>query len=257
MTIVSCAPQTEKIAGTLAAAQQDMEFHSRLAVGRHHLENLLAGFSAMAAAGDPEGAGGPPQGRPPCRGRTRRRAPTHVTGEVLSRLAPEGRHVILTTSNLTLVYNGPDIEYTGTYQCWTTEMGPECTPWHLQRQLGYRASRLEMVGAPVPFSVRGLSALELTVMMEFNVLGFAQVEREAGHCRKAGEEVEKCDQAAYRRTKWFEPVMHARQAAGREAQGWANSTGFPADLVKSTEPRSQVRSPSGTGTPKPTTTTRS
>ncbi|MFC8522299.1 hypothetical protein [Pseudarthrobacter sp. NPDC057230] len=126
MTIVSCAPQTEKIAGTLAAAQQDMEFHSRLAVGRHHLENLLAGFSATAAAGDPEGLVALLRG-------ARLVAEEHdggrrlmSPGEVLSRLAPEGRHVILTTSNLTLVYNGPDIEYTGTYQCWTTETGPEC-----------------------------------------------------------------------------------------------------------------------------------
>jgi len=126
MTTVSYASRAEAVAGIFAAAQQDMEFHSRLAVARHHLENLLAGFSATVGAADPEGLAALLRG-------TRLVAEEHDGGrrlmspdEALSRLAPGGRRVVLTTSNLSLVYNGPDVEYTGTYQSWTPETGPEC-----------------------------------------------------------------------------------------------------------------------------------
>lgn len=124
MTTVKGAPQTETVAGILAAAQQDMNFHPRLAAARHHLENLLAGLSATVAAADPERLAALLRG-------ARLVAEEHDGGrrimspdEVLTRLAPGGRQVLLTTSNISLVYNGPDIEYAGTYQRWTTEAGP-------------------------------------------------------------------------------------------------------------------------------------
>jgi hypothetical protein len=126
VTAVSWAPQTATIAGILTAAQQDMEFHSRLAVARHHLENLLAGLSATVAAADPDKLAALLRG-------ARLIAEEHdgsrclmSPDEAIRRLAPDGRHVILTTSNLSLTYKGPDIEYTGTYQRWTTRTGPDC-----------------------------------------------------------------------------------------------------------------------------------
>lgn len=103
-----------------------MEFQSRLAVARHHLENLLAGLSATVAAADPERMAALLRG-------ARLIAEEHDGGhrlmspdEALSRLAPAGRHVVFTTSNLSLVYAGSDVEYTGTYQCWTPDTRPEC-----------------------------------------------------------------------------------------------------------------------------------
>lgn len=126
MTTVSWAAQTETITGILTAAQQDMEFHSRLAAARHHLENLLAGLSATIAAADPDKLAALLRG-------ARLIAEEHdgsrclmSPDEAIRRLAPDGRHVILTTSNLSLMYSGPDVEYTGSYQRWTTETGPDC-----------------------------------------------------------------------------------------------------------------------------------
>lgn len=69
MTAVGCGARVEAVAGTFAAAQQDMEFHSRLAMARHHLENLLAGLSATVTDADPEGRSasfGEPQNTTAC-----------------------------------------------------------------------------------------------------------------------------------------------------------------------------------------------
>ena len=118
MITIRWAPRAEAVAGIFAAVQQDMEFHSRLAVARHHLENLLAGFCAAVTAADPERMAALLRGArligEEHDGRRRPMSPD----EALSRLLPGGRHVVLTTSNLSLVYTGPDVEYTGTYQCW-------------------------------------------------------------------------------------------------------------------------------------------
>ena len=126
MTAVSCAPRAEALAGVFAAAQQDMEFQPRLAVARHHLENLLAGFSSAIAAADPEGLSTLLRGARLIA--YERDGGRRVTSpeETLSRLAPDGRRVVVITSNLSLAYKGPHVDYAGTYQCWTSEPGPEC-----------------------------------------------------------------------------------------------------------------------------------
>lgn len=126
MTTVSYAPRANAFAVVRAAALQDMEFQSRLAVARHHLENLLAGLSATVADADPEGLAAFLRGARLVAEENDGGRRLMSPDEALSRLAPGGRHVILTTSNLSLVYNGTDVEYTGTYQCWAPGTAPRC-----------------------------------------------------------------------------------------------------------------------------------
>jgi hypothetical protein len=126
MTTVSCAPRAEAVAGIFAAAQQDMEFHSRLAVARHYLENLLAGFSATVAAADPERMAALLRGArliaEESDGSQQELTPQGTVGW----LAPAGRTAVVTTNNLSLSHDGPNIRYTGTFQCWTSESLPQC-----------------------------------------------------------------------------------------------------------------------------------
>ncbi len=103
------------------AGFEDMEYHSKLPVLRHYVENRLASFAIAVSTYDASALG-------------RLLATVHVgllnedarlqtvdAQGILAWFTLRNRPSLLTTSSLSIYYSGPAVRYTAIYQLWATD----------------------------------------------------------------------------------------------------------------------------------------
>lgn len=112
-------------------ASQDLEFRSSLAVARHYIENLLAGFSHAVAIRDEDSLAMLIRTTRISLEKAEQASKGMDVRRIIDWLAPWNRNVLLTTTGLNVNFFGSSVLNSAVYQIWEidteTNSSPRCT----------------------------------------------------------------------------------------------------------------------------------